>query len=230
MENKATYKEKTECLKSEIKLSLILYEKGMKELENLPYGLDNIRRGLELIYIPIFLLSNSLERLIKCVLCLILLKTGGDFKEKPYDIRKEGHDLEALLKRLIEVISNPKYKNYFCDLYLEVKEFGEDKAMMQILKALSDFGTGARYYNLDVVIWGESKIESPIVAWDGIEMGILMKTRGLDGFRQIPDGERMKETQKEIINKINKLYILLTKILKASGFEELIYERKNGEQ
>jgi hypothetical protein len=227
MKKRAAYKEKTECLISEIKLSLILYDKGMKELNNLSYGLDNIRWGLELIYVPIFLLSNSLERLIKCVLCLILLKKDGDFKEIPYDKRKEGHDLEALLKRLIEVINNPKYKNYLYDLHLEVKEFGEDEAMIQILEALSDFGTGARYYNLDVIMSGESKIESPIVAWDGIEMGILMKTRGLDGFRQIPDGERMKETQKEIINKINKLYILLTKILKASVFEELIYGRKN---
>lgn len=58
---KANYEYKNECLISEVKTALILFRKGMGDLNNFSRGMDSIRyahQWLELIYVPIQLLSS----------------------------------------------------------------------------------------------------------------------------------------------------------------------------
>ena len=222
----ADYKYKKECLISEIKTALILFGKGMNDLHNLTHGMDTIRyshKSLELINVPLQLLSSSLERLIKCLLCLILMKEDGEFEEAPYKYKgRKGHDLNLLLERLIEVITSIEYRAMFSEIESDVKFLQKDRALAQIIKTLSEFGLGARYYNLDIVLNGKSALPSPIQSWDLIEMNILLITRGSDGFRAIPRERMMLETQKEIIDKLNKLFNVLGKFLKIAGFDKLI--------
>ena len=94
---KATYEDKIWSLKSEIKTALILFAKGMGNLKNLTHGMDTIRYSygwIEYVFVPMLLLSSSIERLFKCLLCQILLKENGEFEEAPYTHESgKGHNL-----------------------------------------------------------------------------------------------------------------------------------------
>lgn len=221
---------KKQCLISEIKTAFIFFEKGMKDLKDLTKGMDRIRYDngwLESIYVPIQLLSSSLERLIKCLLCIILLKENGGFEEEPFKIKKrKGHKLDYLLDRLIKVITNTKYMKNFSIGKSDIKYMQEDIALKQIVKSLSDFGLGARYYNLDIVLNGESEYKSPIEEWDRIEMTILYATRGFDEATNIPHDAIMLETQKDIIKVIDKLFNIIGKLLKLAGLGDIIKKLK----
>jgi len=219
-----TFQSKKYRLISEIKTALMLYKKGMNDLRNLGQGLEDLRyevNSLEFILVPILLISGSFERLIKCLLCLILMNERGEFEEKPYEYRgRIGHNLVYLLNRLISVITSRKHLSKFSQAKSDIKSLEEDKALKEIIKTLSDFGMGARYHNLDVVIHGKSKSPNPINAWDAIEMNMLIITRGLDETRKIPHHEIALETQKDIIKTIEKFFRILGELFKLAGIED----------
>jgi len=219
-----TFEQKKYFLISEVKTALILYGKGMNDLKGLSRGLDNLRYqvdSLEFILIPMFLLSSSFERLIKCLLCLVLLDERGEFEEKPYKYKeRDGHNLVYLLNRLIIVITRKENLSKFSPLSSDIEFLKKDKALKEIVKALSNFGLGARYYNLDMVLKGKSTSESPIKEWDVIEMNILSITRGLDEVLKIPRHKRIAETQKDIIETIEKFFHILRSLFELAGIRD----------
>ena len=104
-----------------------------------------------------------------------------------------GHDLEKLKAYIVENCENMNYgtrpatKN-------DIKFLTEDEYLNQIVRLLSHFGMGARYYNLDVAAEGKSRYEEP--------------------------GKVIEKLEKEIINKHPELEEMKTDISKTREFNK----------
>lgn len=62
-----------------------------------------------------------------------------------------------------------KYSSLFISVQQEIDYLKENKALNKIIKALSLFGMGARYYYVDIILRGTSKHINPSNLWDNIE-------------------------------------------------------------
>jgi hypothetical protein len=69
----------------------VMSEIGIRELLN-------VQRSIyDYVYLPLLLLSWSFERLLKCLLNLIVIDDKGEIDPIPYPEKgKEGHNLELL--------------------------------------------------------------------------------------------------------------------------------------
>jgi hypothetical protein len=207
---------KNNHLEEEIETARIFYNGGIGIMRKLSRGLDDLRYGrgkLEFMAVPILLLSHSFERMIKCLLCAILMKKDGSFYEQPYIYKPpKGHDLEYLLNRLIKIVSDKRYSSVFSELKSEIDYLRNDEALKLVIKTLSDFGLGDRYYNLDFVLKGKSDQKSPIIAWDIIEMNLLLNTRDFDDVRRMSPSEIAIETQKEVVKAAEQIFRILERM------------------
>ena len=131
------------CLLNEVETSIKLLKMGMGELQKLSGGND-------FYHAPILLLSSGYERLIKCLLCLALIKENGEFIEDPFQTSgKKGHNLDYLLERLLWICEEKKYSSKFPAAKTDI-DYLNTEELRKIIKLLSDFAQGGRYYNLDL--------------------------------------------------------------------------------
>ena len=213
-------KEKRRHLKGEIKAGIMVLTKGMDLLKGLNYQIE-----LESVYVPFLLLSFAFERLLKCILCLIFLDDNGNWIEQPFKYQKsvKGHDLVYLKERLISVITIKEILNEITRAKVDINFLQNDEALKLIIKALSDFGIGARYYNLGKVLEDGRKYEDPIITWDRVKENMLLITRGLDQTLKIPGNKRMTETYNDIIQILGKLIINLNKLISLAFTKKIAF-------
>ncbi len=115
------------------------------------YGLRSIQdRDVyrDFIHLPILLLANGFERLLKTIICFRHREDHGSFPTI-YDIKT--HNVLDLVGRVATTC--------YPDSYRKIPAADEDYRFLTrgpllrgILKVLSDFGQANRYFNLDVVI------------------------------------------------------------------------------
>jgi hypothetical protein len=161
------------CLIRETEASIRLLKRGMSDLQNTSIP-------SEFYHISLLLLSNGYERLIKCLLCLALMDDNGQFEEEPYKKSgRKGHDLIYLLDRLLLICEKEKYSSKFPAAKKDIDFLNKDKNLRKIISLLSDFGQGARYYNLDIVLEGTSSYEDPSIVIDKIERNIIQTREDL---------------------------------------------------
>jgi len=115
--------------------------------------LQNINPSNNFYFLPFQLLSQGFERFMKAYICLGHFHKYQKLPNFKY-IRDLGHDLEKLLKDIID--------NYFFDyeryqFELDNTFIKEDTDLKELLAILSEFGKLARYYNFDLIT-GNTKI------------------------------------------------------------------------
>lgn len=206
MEQEAlTLEGKKELLFLEIRIAFRMFEQGMRHLQVIPCR-------IELIHLPILILSTSLERLLKCLICLVLVVQGGENLQRAYN-QKRGHDLKYLLGRLLHALDQVKDTPRFEKARPDIEAIGQDRTLVEIFKVFSEFGQGARYYNLDMVMKGESIHKDPIQTWDNIEMGIFA-FRG----KKIPPRNKLNEgIRNEITGALVEFQQRVSKLFEAAG-------------
>lgn len=174
-------------LSEEVRLAVDLVKSGLSEVQRIDAANDQF-------HVPMLLLANGFERLMKVILCYRILHDEGRYPGKG-EVPKT-HDLSQLLETVVEEV--------FDDEYLRRPAIREDHSYLtqnarvqNLVKALSDFGEAAgRYYNLDVVQGLEPPIPSPEEAWSMIEMAILQQDEGW--FEALGDPSEIQATHERI--------------------------------
>ncbi|WP_201594428.1 hypothetical protein [Psychrobacter fulvigenes] len=132
--------EKYSALLEELETSEKLITLGFGELQNI-----NPSNGF--YFLPFQLLSQGFERFMKAYICLGHFHKHQTLPNSEY-IRCLGHDLEKLLKEIID--------NYYFDydrpqFELDSNLIRTDQDLKELLYILSEFGKFARYYNFDLI-------------------------------------------------------------------------------
>jgi hypothetical protein len=115
----------------------------------------------DFIHLPILLLANGFERLLKIIICYKYYNKRGHF---PTISEIKGHDIQPLLDKVTSECFTPKYLEIPAARQ-DLKFLQDDTLLKSIIKILSDFGDHDRYYNLDIVIGKHADSESPEDEW-----------------------------------------------------------------
>lgn len=132
--------EKYFALLSELETSEKLLKLGFGELQNISFT-DSF------YFLPFQLLSQGFERFMKAYICLGHFHKHQVLPEPKY-IRGLGHDLEKLLK---EIIDNYYFEYRRPQFELDNAFIRTDSDLKELLFILSEFGKLARYYNFDLI-------------------------------------------------------------------------------
>ena len=199
-------KKKKYCLQVERKTAVRLLEIGFNSLQKTP-------SVIEYYHIPLLLLSTAFERLLKCLICLLKMDVNGNVNIDYRDMKKNGHNLVYLIEMLRNILKDKKNSKVLDELRLSI----EDMALKEMIKVLSDFGQGARYYNLDIVLKGQSDYEDPITAWDIIEMKIF----GWKGTEYPRSEKLMAGIREEITKTLESFVEVIIKLFIFYGFDDV---------
>ena len=201
---------------NEVETAINLLKKGMAELQQISGAND-------FYHTPILLLSSGFERLIKCLICFSLMDDRGELSDIPFEkSSRKGHDLIYLLDKLLSICAKKNYASKFAAAKTDIEFLRKDKALREIVTILSNFGQGARYYNLDMVLNGTSMYKDPKLGWDTIEMTIVqMKGRDLNEIAKIPTNELYEEINREIIIILEKFTRALARLFTLADFGDL---------
>ena len=154
------------AITQEVDTSIKLIDAGLAAVQSLDGAND-------FFHLPMLLLANGLERLMKSVICLHELDKEGSYQAaQKWPSGAEGHGLEKLRDYIIE--------NCFSDEYLKLPAAVDDRNHLEndgvasrTLRMLSEFGRKSRYFNLNVVLGRRLSCESPDHLWSEMEMDLL---------------------------------------------------------
>ena len=133
-------------------------------------GLQTIDAANDFYQLPLLLLANGSERLCKCVLLLKHEAEHGQFPSQSF-LKTWAHDVQTLT----ESIRQSCYPTEYLKRQVAVEDqafLGTDPLLREAIACLSYYGSGGRYYDLDVICGAQLAGESPESAWQSLEMAI----------------------------------------------------------
>ena len=146
--------------------------------------MSHLRRGLgelqridganDFYHLPLALLAGGLERLCKVVFCFHSLERMGRFpsSRRDFPAGKNGHDVQAMFQWITKNCFDTTYcKRPAADA--DLKFLRDDPTLNSIIRIVSDFGAGARYHHLDIVLSGVSATRAPEDVWQELELQLL---------------------------------------------------------
>jgi hypothetical protein len=143
-------------------------------------GIAALRRldgANDFYHLPMQLLAQGFERLLKLTLALAELQATGALPPSKHLRVEYGHDIVALTDAVVERVANqPAYARR--PAVQEDLDFIRDDAhLRQMLAVLSTFGTWSRYYRLEEFLdpHGVAPEDDPDLAWEAIETEILRR-------------------------------------------------------
>lgn len=152
--------------------------------QELRTAMSHLRRGLgelqridganDFYHLPLVLLATGLERLCKVAFCFHSLEHLGHFpsSRKAFPAGRTGHDVLALIRWVVENCFDSTY----CKRPAAAADFKflrDDPTLNSIVRIVSDFGVGARYHHLDVVLGGTSATRAPEDVWQELGLQLL---------------------------------------------------------
>lgn len=151
----------------ELLTSVRLIKTGLREVNHLDGSSD-------FYHFPILILSSGIERFMKVVLCCYYLENNGEFPTKSTLLKKgKGHNLSWLLDQIIKNCFPIKYVGVIAAAKEDMEFLKNDSRLHKLINILSNFGIGARYYNLNVVLGCDEPGPSPEDEWNKLNMEIL---------------------------------------------------------
>ena len=206
MEKMKDLKSQNISLTLEVQTSVYFIKKGICELKK-----TNI--GFEEDYISLTLLSTGFERLMKCIVCLINYKKNNVYP--PFnEILNLSHDLDKSRKMIIEYFDNKKYKNTIAK-QRDIEFVKNNNQILKFVSLLSDFGLGARYYNLDNVISNPKKGKNPRHTFDKLINEIIDNNDELKQIQSKISKGNFSESNDLDTKLIHELTILIERFARA---------------
>ena len=154
------------ALGEEVRTSIKLVEAGLAQLQRIDGAND-------FYHLPMLLLANGFERLMKTIISLHHLRETGSYPtRKIFLTGRKGHDLVRLLDDIISRCFGSDYLKRPAALH-DVEYLRTDPQLRRLVQLLSDFGQAARYYHLDVVLGGGQETVSPEQTWQELELEVL---------------------------------------------------------
>jgi hypothetical protein len=155
------------AIQEEVRTSIKLIEAGLGHLQRIG-GVNDF------YHLPMLLLANGFERLMKTIICLYHLGETDKFPEGKSFFRsdRKGHDLVHLLDRVIAACFRPDYLRRPAARD-DLQYLRRDPRLRQLVQLLSEFGQAARYYELDTVLGQRHDTDSPDDTWRRLESEVL---------------------------------------------------------
>lgn len=182
------------ALGDELLTAIRLLKCGLRELNRMDGTHD-------FYHMPIQLLALGFERMMKVVICCHYFAVNGDFpKRQIFHQGKKGHDLIPLQDKITRECFSDKYLEKIPAARQDIGFLRNDKQLRRIVRILSDFGTSARYYDLNIVLNEKNQVSSPEAEWQKLEMEILQEDKKWE--EKIRDPSWMNEIHKKINKKL----------------------------
>lgn len=165
------------------------------KLIKLGFGeLQNINLNNDFYFLPFQLLSQGFERFMKAYICIGYFHKHGKLPDFRY-LRELGHDLEKLLKEIIE--------NYYIDFdrpqfVLDYDFLQTDSDFKKLLFIISEFGKLSRYHNFDLITDNAKIGVDTKKLWEEYENTILDK----NDYEKLMDFDLNHEVYQKIIHHI----------------------------
>lgn len=170
----------------------------------LKYGLRELNRvdgANDFYHVPLLLLGSAIERLMKTVVCCHHLQATGEFpKRSIFPKGRKGHDLVILLDMITQLCFSDSYLAQVPAAQEDIHFLRRDPQLRTIVAILSEFGKGARYYNLNVVLEEANPGPCPDDEWQKLEMAILQEDS--DWQRKIADPKQSDAIYAQINRKL----------------------------
>ncbi len=123
-----------------------LIETGFREIQRLDGAND-------LNFVPLLLISNGYERLLKCILFICQKNEDWVYNGKRYDqMGNAGHDVGMLLNDVLSLKAIDEYSRSSEAAEKDINYIKNDEYLKRLLGILTEFGIGSRYYNLNVIL------------------------------------------------------------------------------
>ena len=157
------------ALSQEAQAVVYLSQRGISELHS-------INAANDFFHLPMQLLAQGFERLLKLTYALAYLKQHGKLPE-PKNIRRYSHNLSLLTDDLVAlVVAEDDYIRRPA-VQADIDFIRNDTDLRRILDLLSTFGTWSRYYRLEEFLDPDSVNASadPDRAWEAHESEIIKR-------------------------------------------------------
>lgn len=179
------------ALFDELETAYRLIRLGFGELQNL----DSVNN---FYFLPFQLLSQGIERFMKAYICLAHKNKHKTFPTTNH-MKLLSHNL---IKAFDQIIDNYYYKYTSPQYDIDNAFLRKDKDIRELLRLLTDFGQGARYYNLDLITDSlKSDSFSPKDAWNEFRNKLLKS----EDYKKLTQEDTQREVHQKIIS-----YIILT--------------------
>ncbi len=133
------------ALIEEVRTAIYLIQEGLISLNRLDGAND-------FVHLPILLLSNGFERLLKMVICLDYLERKGKFPTAS-SFKHEHHNVTRLLNEVIRIAKEWNYGKSKRATKDDMTFLEKDADLKRMVVLLEKFACKAgRYYNIDVIL------------------------------------------------------------------------------
>lgn len=152
------------ALIEEVDTAIILIKKGMIEIQ----GMKTIKTPSHK-HIPLLLLSNGFERILKCILLFNYFKLNNAFPDQVKYFKKyeNGHGLSLMID---EVIKIGKHSETMMKIPLSQNELlflETDKNTKTLFYIFTNYATSGRYFHLEVITNSKNtKIENAVTQFE----------------------------------------------------------------
>ena len=129
------------------------------------------------------------SRFLKVTHALIQLSTEGAL---PSSERVKADFRHVLTKLLDEIVKACRRDSSFIsdpDIQSDMDFLSDDGHWSEMVDILSDLGSGGRYHDLDTLLDGQSKSQSPLDRWNALEMRFWQSDPAWEGLMKSDQGE-----------------------------------------
>ena len=193
--------------------NIFLIDEVQSSIDLIKEGICKLKKIDADIYtnpIPLLLLSSGFERLCKCIICLQYYHTKGKYPSINFIRDNFNHDLKKLLSHIRKELKNIDYDTKNVALKRDMDFIDSNDNLKKFNELLSDYGEGARYYNLDMITSVNSKYKKPEEVISELEDIILGQNPSIKALQN-----DVKHTNDFIQKLNNELIIILEKYARA---------------
>jgi len=173
-------------------------------------------------YVTLILLSTGFEHLMKCIICLRYYHIHKKYPTLDFIKKNFGHDLHKSKKYIEKELGEMNYGSRLATKN-DIEFLKNNQHLDNFISLLSQFGNGARYYNLDIVTEGDSHYKDPRNVFDDLINEIIKEHPRLEKLRD--DISRNKEFDErlsyELIVLVEKFARALSRLFSLGDFGSL---------
>lgn len=186
-------------LAEEVKISSELISTGIKLIQEEHYY-------NEAIDVPLILLANGLERLLKCIFCFYTLENTG----KLPTIVTIKNDFNHNIAKLFEYVFSHCYSDDFTSKGTNQEDlhfFRTNPVFQGLVNAINDFALRDRYANLDLILCENlPKSRNPDDAWGKwIELVLMQEYPEMQQLSITNNKEFRRQSSRYIVASLNRL-------------------------
>lgn len=196
-----------ETLAEEVRISSELISTGIELIQGEHYY-------NEAIDVPLILLANGLERLLKCILCFHTFENTGELPTMTTIKKNFNHNIA----KLFEYVFSHCYSDNFIRKGTTQKDlqfFRTNPVFQGLVKVINDFALKDRYANLDLILYEKlPKSRNPNDMWgEQIELVLMREYPEMQQLSITDNQEFRRRSSRYIAASLNRLMYSLVHLM-----------------